>query len=154
MKHLKRIAALALPIALALSVPAPAAAAPTVYTAAQVQAMFQLRDGVVLPDYVANSIGNRMGTGSVAIGVFPRNSNANYTQRLQPGDYTHSAFGWTKVGGWYTGPGYCTYQMRSDDKGRSWRYQKPDLGAGRHPIGATTSYLISAYPVNSDGSCD
>ena len=153
MKHLKRLAVFALPIVLALSGPTPVKAAPAHYTTSQVLAMFQLAEYPALPSYVTNTIGNRGGTGSVAIGVFPRGSSATYTHLVRPDGYSHRDLGWNAVGGWYTGPGYCTYQLRSDNKGQTWDWQKPDLGEGRHAIGATTSYIVSAYRQNADGSC-
>jgi hypothetical protein len=58
---------------------------------------------------------------------------------------TYGEFGWSTTAGWYTGPGYCTVQLRSDDDGLHWARQYPDLGSGQHFIGAHTSYEVEPY---------
>ncbi len=98
--------------------------------------------------YVTNSVGN---SSIIAVGVIGQKDGVykvpgKYDERLQPQMWSHSQFGWNTTGGWYTGPGYCTAQMRSDDHGKTWRDQLPDLGPGVHLIGPNTSYALYAYP--------
>ncbi|GAA5183544.1 hypothetical protein GCM10023322_23070 [Rugosimonospora acidiphila] len=61
------------------------------------------------------------------------------------GAATDTYFGWQNAAGWYNGPGYCTSQARSDDGGRTWRWQEPDLGPGQHFIGGATDYQVFSY---------
>ncbi|BCY09035.1 hypothetical protein [Actinoplanes sp. L3-i22] len=154
MRHLKRLAAAALPAALALSAPVPADAAPAIYTLAQIQAKFGLAAAAfpTLPSYVTNTIYNQPSSQAAGMGVFVPNSSQTYDQVLPVGYYSYQRFGWNTTGGWYTGSGWCTWQLRSDDRGKNWSYQKPDLGPGRHAIGRTTSYIIASYR-QFDGKC-
>jgi hypothetical protein len=69
----------------------------------------------------------------------------NYDARLPSGDDTVDTFGWSTTAGWYTGPGFCTSQLRSDDRGATWSQQLPDLGSGQHFIGANTSYILVVH---------
>jgi photosystem II stability/assembly factor-like uncharacterized protein len=57
---------------------------------------------------------------------------------------TDVLFGWQSVAGWYLGAGYCSSQYRSDDGGRTWKRQTPDLGPGQHFIG-DTDYQVVMY---------
>ena len=74
-------------------------------------------------------------------------ADGNYDAVLQPFEFTSSTLHWTTAAGWYTAPGYCTQQWRSSDPwtGVPFVRQLPDLGAGRHFIGAFTSYEVSTY---------
>jgi hypothetical protein len=82
------------------------------------------------------------------------NEPGKYDYVLPKNEMTHSRYGWDTSGGWYTGPGYCTYQLRSDDHGATFKLQSPDLGPGLHLIGSTTSYAVRSYrSPYDDGSC-
>ncbi|MDR7274713.1 hypothetical protein [Catenuloplanes atrovinosus] len=152
MTRIRRLTLLVLPLALSIFVASPASAAPAKATAASL-ARAALHRSVAaappnLPSYVTNSVGN---SSIIAVGVIGQKDGVykvpgKYDERLQPQMWSHSQFGWNTTGGWYTGPGYCTAQMRSDDHGKTWRDQLPDLGPGVHLIGPNTSYALYAYP--------
>ncbi|WP_229068662.1 hypothetical protein [Actinoplanes sp. DH11] len=67
-----------------------------------------------------------------------------YDRKLPAYRFSDTYFAWGTTGGWFTGQGYCTVQYRSDNGGLSYR-QSPDLGAGQHFIGATTTYFVYPY---------
>jgi hypothetical protein len=71
--------------------------------------------------------------------------HGTYDSILPAEKSTDVYLGWPGAAGWYTGPGYCTAQWRSDNGG-PWSRQVPDLGSGQHFIGAHTSYIVKAYP--------
>ena len=95
---------------------------------------------------ITNSIRN---VGTVGLGVIHvRDGNyvhGQYDSVLGEGRDSFFSFGWTTTAGWYTGPGYCTRQWRSDHPGEVYRRQLPDLGPGQHFIGSQTSYQVEAY---------
>lgn len=105
-----------------------------------------VQQGFTLPSWATNTIGNASGVGFGVIddrdGQYNR---GNYDEILGFELWTHEYYRWVTTAGWYTGPGYCTAQMRSDDRGATWYRQYPDLGAGQHFIGARTSYFVTAY---------
>ncbi|MEU8821752.1 hypothetical protein [Actinoplanes sp. NPDC048796] len=149
MTRIKRLTLLALPLTVAMFAAPPAVAAPPKATASSLAhaALRKAQAAPNLPSYVTNSVGN---ASIIAVGVIGKkdgvyNVPGKYDERLQPDQWSHKAFGWNTTGGWYTGPGYCTAQQRSDDRGRTWQDQ-PDLGPGVHLIGPTTIYAIYAYP--------
>jgi hypothetical protein len=72
-------------------------------------------------------------------------THGTYDALLPSSDDTFDTFGWTTTAGWYTGPGRCTAQLRSDDRGATWTQQVPDLGTGQHFIGGLTSYIVVTY---------
>ena len=102
--------------------------------------------GFTLPSWATNTVGN---ASEVGFGVIDdrdgRYNHGTYDEILGFELFTHEYFRWVTTAGWYTGPGYCTAQTRSDDRGATWYRQYPDLGAGQHFIGARTSYFVLAY---------
>ncbi|MBG0563858.1 hypothetical protein [Actinoplanes aureus] len=77
-------------------------------------------------------------------------AKGNYDIALPPGESTLQWWGTTA--GWYTAPGYCTQQYRSDHGGPFHR-QTPDLGPGIHYIGAYTTYAVYMYRMRSPNAC-
>jgi hypothetical protein len=94
-----------------------------------------------------NAIGNQSSIGLGVIHVRDGSyARGEYDAVLGAGQWTDLAFGWSSTAGWYTGPGYCTAQWRSDTGiGGPYHRQLPDLGAGQHFIGGATSYIVVAY---------
>ncbi len=101
---------------------------------------------VVAAVAATNAIANQSSIGIGVIHVRDGNySHGNYDVVLPRGQWTDLAFGWASTAGWYTGPGYCTQQWRSDSIIGSYVRQLPDLGPGQHFIGSHTSYIVIAY---------
>jgi hypothetical protein len=73
------------------------------------------------------------------LGVFDANGNS---QLLLPGQNTANV--WATTGGFTIGSGFCADLQRSDNRGSTWGPQAR-VTAGRHPIGANTSYIV--FPV-------
>jgi len=93
-----------------------------------------------------NFIWNNSGIGRGVIHVKDGNyADGLYDAVLEAQGATDANYGWTTVAGWYTGPGYCTEQWRSDPNTQGWNRQLPDLGSCQHFIGATTSYEAVLY---------
>ena len=90
----------------------------------------------------------------LAIGVIQKRdgvyTHGNYDAALSPQWNTYAQFTWSSAAGWWTAPGYCTWQYRSNDA-VNWTRQKPDLGPGWHWIGSTTFYALMVYQANT---CD
>jgi hypothetical protein len=88
--------------------------------------------------------------GGLGLGVIHEHDNnyvfGKYDAVLPINQSTANAFGWITTAGWYTGPGFCTRQFRSDTGSNPFTRQSPDLPAGQHFIGAHTSYVVEAYP--------
>jgi hypothetical protein len=154
-EDLRRLTFLILPAALVLAVPAVASAAtgsgspeaagarPATVDAAALTAALPTAMAATATNYIAN------GTAGVGLGVI-HVRDGSYTHGthdavLPPNTYTSGYFGWTTTAGWYTGPGYCTYQYRNDDGGSIFTRQYPDIGPGQHFIGPHTRYLVYAY---------
>lgn len=145
MKRLMRLIFLTLPVALALAVPTVASASANPQDAAVAAAQSARASAPHLAastNYIFNE------TSNLGIGVIHQKdgsyTHGTYDAVLQPNGSTDLNFGWTTTAGWYTGPGYCTAQWRSSDEVNFVR-QTPDLGAGQHFIGASTSYIVLMY---------
>ncbi|SEF04028.1 hypothetical protein SAMN05216489_09857 [Streptomyces sp. 3213] len=93
-------------------------------------------------NYIGNASGIGLGVMHIKDGVYTQGS---YDAVLPANEWTNQAFGWANAAGWYTGPGYCTEQLRSDDGGVTWTRQLPDLGPGQHFIGSATDYDVLMY---------
>lgn len=148
-----RAAVLVLPAVLLLSLATVARAsapAPSLVHANRAEAEEALRaavrQGFTLPSWATNSIRN---ASEVGFGVIDDRDGSyvhgQYDAILRFELWTHEYFRWITTAGWYTGPGYCTVQLRSEDRGATWESQDPPLGQGQHFIGARTSYIVTAY---------
>lgn len=115
--------------------PATIAVSPQVAAAAQAAA-------AAGTNYIGNASGIGLGVMHIHDGVY---GQGLYDVVLPANEWTDQAFGWANAAGWYTGPGYCTEQLRSDDGGVTWTRQLPDLGSGQHFIGSTTDYDVVMY---------
>jgi hypothetical protein len=93
-------------------------------------------------NFITNAWSGGLGVIHVKDGTY---THGTYDALLPPNNNTVDAFGWSTTAGWYAGPGYCTSQLRSDDRGNTWYWQLPDLGSGQHFIGANTSYVVFPY---------
>jgi hypothetical protein len=144
----RRLAFLMLPTVLVLSTPTVASASAgsripeaTAARPAAVVAALTAASPTALAATTTNYIYNDSDIGLGVIHVRDGSyTHGTYDVVLAPGTFTP----WTSTAGWYTGPGYCTEQYRSDD-GAPWTRQYPDLGPGQHFIGAHTSYIVYAY---------
>ena len=68
----------------------------------------------------------------------------NYDAALPGWQATWQDFQWTTTAGFYVGPGYCVNAFRHDH-GLSGAFTfQGTFGAGRHYIGANTSYILEA----------
>ncbi|GIF13572.1 hypothetical protein FHX34_105695 [Actinoplanes teichomyceticus] len=142
---LRYLAALVAVVAAGLVSPASAQAASGLKVS---EAVIQsLTAQAIVPSWATNTIGNASAIGIGVIGAKDGNYNVpnKYDYVLPVNMYTHDRFGWNTTGGFYTGPNYCTWQLRSDDHGVTWYRQYPDLGSGVHLIGANTSYIVTSY---------
>ena len=116
-------------------------------------------DAVIAPAAATNFIINDSPLG-LEIGVIEKRDGdyqfGNYDWRLPEGQSTDLwlVTRWSTTAGWYTGPGYCTKQWRSENMGSTWTRQKPNLGPGQHFIGATTSYDVYAYRAYDSNCAD
>jgi photosystem II stability/assembly factor-like uncharacterized protein len=161
MRQLNRLLLLALPVIAALGLAGVANAAPAKTHASNVadsraaalaRAESMVRNTAVRPaagytNYIANP-GDNLWSGGLGV-IHVKDGSytyGNYDALLPTGTDTYDYFGWSTTSGWYTGPGYCTIQFRSDDGGSTWTRQVPDLGSGQHFIGGGTSYLVYPYP--------
>jgi hypothetical protein len=153
-KDLRRLAFLILPAVLVLSMPTGASASAGSRSSdaaggrpAAVDAALTAALPTTMAATASNFVAN--GTAGVGLGVIHVRdgsyTHGTYDAVLPPNTYTSGYFGWTSTAGWYTGPGYCTYQYRNDDGGSIFTRQYPDLGPGQHFIGSHTSYLVYAY---------
>ena len=71
--------------------------------------------------------------------------NGKYDAVLPVYGSTWHSFGWTTAAGFYIGPGYCADAYRHDH-GLSGSFPfQGTLGAGRHFIGTTTSYILQIH---------
>lgn len=93
-------------------------------------------------NFISNGWNRAIGVIHVKDGSY---THGTYDAALPAGDDTFDTFGWSTTAGWYTGPGFCTAQLRSNDGGNTWSQQVPDLGSGQHFIGANTSYIVVPY---------
>lgn len=137
MKRFRWLAVLAIAIVFAAAGPAVANASTISHTGVSPHA-------TSFTNYILNGSSSNVGLGVIHV----RDGNytfGNYDEVLQVGTDTNLAFGWATTAGWYTGPGYCTQQLRSDDGGHSFTRQSPDLGPGQHFIGSNTIYIVNAY---------
>lgn len=153
--HLRRLALLILPAVLVLSMSTVASASagsrssgaagarPTAVDAAMT-ATRPTAMAATATNYIRNKTTGVFGLGVIHVrdGSY---THGTYDAVLPSGTYTDLYFGWTTTAGWYTGPGYCTYQYRNDDGGSVFTRQLPDLGPGQHFIGSNTSYLVYVY---------
>ncbi len=104
---------------------------------------------------IINAPNNSSNISSIRLGVIRvRRSDysyrlGNYDELLSSANNTYNQFGWRTTAGWYTGPGYCTQQWRSDDGGHTWIHQLPDLGPGQHYIGPNTWYWVEPYQADT-----
>jgi hypothetical protein len=153
--HLRRWALLILPAVLVLSLPtvgsasvgsrsSEAAGARPAALDAAMTATRPLAMAATASNYIGNGTGGGFGLGVIHVrdGSY---THGTYDAVLPSGAYTDLYFGWTSTAGWYTGPGYCTYQYRNDDGGSIFTRQLPDLGPGQHFIGSNTRYLVYVY---------
>ena len=161
MKQLNRLALLAVPVLVALGLAGVANAAPAkpdtstvsdsrsaALTRAESIAMHPaMHPAAGYTNFIANP-GDSAWSGNLGVIHLKDGSytHGTYDALLPIGDDTYDYFGWSTTSGWYTGPGYCTIQFRSDDGGSTWTRQVPDLGPGQHFIGGGTSYLVYPYP--------
>jgi hypothetical protein len=99
-------------------------------------------EALTVTNFIQNTSTINLGVIHVADGHY---AHGNYDALLTPGRNTYVSFLWTTTAGWYTGPGYCTRQWRSDTPNAPFRRQLPDLPAGLHVIGSNTAYQVQAY---------
>lgn len=95
-----------------------------------------------------NSVYN-WSAGSTGIGVIRYqdhiSANGKYDAVLGVPNGTAQTLGWLTTSGFYVGPGYCVDAYRHDN-GLSGSFPfQGTFGAGRHFIGAHTSYILEAY---------
>lgn len=156
MKNLKRLTFLTAPVVAMIGLSGVANAAP-VNTAASniahnrevalakaesVAANLTVHPAVVSwTNFISNGWTGGLGVIHVKDGAY---THGSYDALLPAHKDTVDAFEWSTTAGWYTGPGYCTLQLRSDNGG-AWVQQSPDLGSGQHFIGAYTSYIVVPY---------
>jgi hypothetical protein len=93
-------------------------------------------------NFISNAwTGGNLGVIHVKDGSY---THGTYDAPLPPLDDTFDTLGWSTTAGWYTGPGFCTAQLRSDDGGNTF-VQQDNLGSGQHFIGANTSYIVRPF---------